>query len=668
METTTLIANTGIQFLTKEITFSPHIGKTLWFSEFFDFFSGALKLEYAFLLKQYGVTVSLFDLWKNGYIDINGELTIPECGVLRDPSVGVINSNDVFPLRWGYPNCLAEKYFEHWIPVPYFEYNQQNGRYKLEPHNWCRCKIIPDKKQLEKECLKATIVFVFDTQTLYDLDSDNSDYPVLYKEQQKNYRLCNSQIGVMDFCSSKDNWILEYLMKEVHGVDCMENILISHPKQHRTAFLASYLWLMDYIANNVDLPEVRLYRGNEQEYIPVDMDIDMRDSQISIKLSENFNLPRTFRTTEPVPLTIQDLTDVITPDGSLNRTQLPFDLQIAFQIADFGSDSICCSRQFVWPSMVRIGGEALKLTIQAENREIDDAVFSTFSNPHHYLWDDNAIKEEWHCVKEDADGRKRYPYIDGITNFFRNDGCLDKDGFGWGFHYSPSSLMTFAFLEMIAQATTQINSHDYRAKRGHVDMARIIDSVSISCPEGMSKAGQGSIRECFEDACYVLDHFYNYIGTAIASCRVKIIQNKQPETNYFVLMNEKMESADSHIITPKRNCCRITVNSVPQHIGYKEESSDCPAKPFYVLDISRKEIIQRIRHDRQSYGLDNMSEQDIMFMYEQYRDKILSSFPLTFIIERPDYVEDKECLRIVSVENSDFELQPPNYFILYPCV
>lgn len=670
MKTTTLIANTGIQFLTRKITLSPHIGKPLRFSEFFDYINGLVKLDYAFLLKQYGVTVSLLDLWQNGYIDINGELIIPECDVLGNPHIRVINANNVFPLRWGYPSCLAEKYFDHWIPVPFLEYNPQNGRYMLEPLNWCRCKIIPDKSQLEKECLKATIVFVFDTQTLYDLDSDNSYYPVLYKEQQKTYRFCNSQIGVMAFCSGNNNLILENLMKVAHGVDSMEDIPISLPGQHRTAFLASYLWLMDYIANNVDLPEVRLYRGNEQENVPVGMDIDMRDSQISIKLTEDLNLSRTFSTTEPVPLALQDFTDVITQEGRLNSTQLPFDLQIAFQIADFGFDSICCSRQFIWPSMVRIGGEALKLTIETENREIGDVLSSTFSNPHHYLWDENATTEEWHCVKEDADGRKRYPYIAGITNFFQNDGCLDKDGFGFGFHYSPSSLMTFVFMEMIAQATAQINSHDYRVKRGHVDKARVIDHVFIFCPVGMSKVGQCSIRKCFEDACFVMNHFNNYIGTAIASHQVEIIQDEQPQTNFFILMNKKMESIDTFLITPTCNCCRIIVDSFPQYIGYKEDMSfECPIKPFYILDFNKKEIVRRIKYSRQLNGLDDdISDREFVFLYEQYKKKILTSCPLTFHIERPNFVMDKEFLKIDSVENCNLELLPPDIFILTPCV
>lgn len=138
-------------------------------------------------------------------------------------------------------------------------------------------------------------------------------------------------------------------------------------------------------------------------------------------------------------------------------------------------------------------------------------------------------------------------------------------------------------------------------------------------------------------------------------------------TDCFVLLNDKMEPSDSCFITPTQNHGEIIADSFPKYIGTKQfETASYPTRPFYILDINEKEIIKHIKHSRQISGSDDTSESEIRFLYEQYRDKILSSCPLTFIIERPNFVEKKDYLRIDSVENSDFELLPPNNFILSP--
>ena len=67
--------------------------------------------------------------------------------------------------------------------------------------------------------------------------------------------------------------------------------------------------------------------------------------------------------------------------------------------------------------------------------------------------------------------------------------------------------MTFAFLEMLAQAQTQINSDQYRTDRGDKTMPRRIRRMVITCPTAMSKLEREALVKCASDAVKLLNKF-----------------------------------------------------------------------------------------------------------------------------------------------------------------
>ena len=106
------------------------------------------------------------------------------------------------------------------------------------------------------------------------------------------------------------------------------------------------------------------------------------------------------------------------------------------------------------------------------------------------------------------------------------------------------------------------------------------------------------------------------------------------------------------------------IDFFPKNIGSKQfEWPSYPTRPFYILDINEKEII---KHIRQSHIDERLSEQEIRFLYNQHKDRILGSCPLRFVIERPDFVEEKDYLRIESVDDKEFNALPPDFFKLSP--
>ena len=73
--------------------------------------------------------------------------------------------------------------------------------------------------------------------------------------------------------------------------------------------------------------------------------------------------------------------------------------------------------------------------------------------------------------------------------------------------YICAYCMTFAFLEMLVQAQTQINSEKYRTDRGDKHMPRRIRRIIVTCPTAMSKIERESLVKCASDSIKLLNSF-----------------------------------------------------------------------------------------------------------------------------------------------------------------
>ena len=131
-----------------------------------------------------------------------------------------------------------------------------------------------------------------------------------------------------------------------------------------------------------------------------------------------------------------------------------------------------------------------------------------------------------------ADSKNEEPIIEGISNYFSDDGSIDKDGFGVGLHYSRKTLMTFAFLEIISQAQVQINSLEYRDFHGKKSMPRRLSKIILTCPTAMSKKEQISLHNSLQDALFVLNKFYGNIDNTAIPMDIKVIPNLSIKTEH----------------------------------------------------------------------------------------------------------------------------------------
>lgn len=529
MANISLIANSGIQLhaVPMHINFED-CDKNLLFHEWLDDKLLQFNLELATYLRQNKVTIKRSQLETTNFVDeVSGNLKVTENEILSVPNLTILykgdvkNCDELFYMSGDNTHCKLSELLNHWIPVPYFELNHM-GELKLGPYNWCRCKIIPT--DITESYLDGTLLLAFDTHATYGETIQHSECPVFDSdsEMDKGFSFCNRPSMILDFCSGENTWVRDAIMELVHHVSDLDDIRTDILRgEHKYDFLATYIWLMDYISKHVEVPEVRLIRDRGVSNIPVEMIIDIGNSRTAAILYEG-----DFSKVEP--LSLQNFDNPIDAHGQLNKADESFDMRVAFQKVDFGYNMIG-SQQFIWPSMVRLGSEAQQLTFRTSDLTEGDEIFSTYSSPKRYLWDNKRRKEEWRCVK-DENGENERPEIPCISNLFTDDGTIAEDELGYGFHYSRKTLMTLAFLEILAQTDVQINSFKYRSHRGRPSTGRFLDKVILTCPTGMSKMEQRALHNCLRDALYVHGKFYHNYDESYEPNKVSIEPNLEQDS------------------------------------------------------------------------------------------------------------------------------------------
>ena len=520
-----LIANTGIQLYTNTFELPANEPFKMFFHEWLDVANKEYMLEIAHYFSDSDLWVRKNDLYYLGYVQSKLEIVNShqlKRGMIKSSWEDIqddffANNKKIIPINSETPEedgCFAvsmtklnwSKYENVWLPMPFFLLKRKT---QFGPTNWCRFKLIPLHKGSEPK--KYQIIIAFDTKADYfdgdNVDEDLMETPIFTNDfdKEKNYALCNDEILMLDFLSKSKHceWVDEQLLKTYHNVSRLEDLKIKKPK---LKYLADYICLLNYIEKLDILPTVTLLADKHVGFKNVDLVVDIGNSRTCAVLFEEGNFK------QMSPLELQDFTTIF-KDAKLNKYTDSFDMRLALREVDFGGDFIKSSRQFIFPSFVRLGNEAKGLIQTAVNQNTGDDKVSTFSSPKRYLWDNAPQHKEWEYVSLTKEDKKPI-WIKGISEYLNEDGSLNSDGTGSAVScYSRKSLMTFSFLEIVAQAFMQINSYEQRVHWGDVNMARKIGRVIVTCPTAMSRVEQVALRKCAEEAVILIERFYNLAGT-----------------------------------------------------------------------------------------------------------------------------------------------------------
>lgn len=517
MENYSLIANSGIHMMTFPLELDFQEKFKMWFHEWYDTTEGEWKLELAEQINFNEGTVyySKNELKEKGYLTSTNIANEYEYSDLKDDGILPIAGEDgqmidgvkgeLFKMTFSDKHNTLGKYENVWLPAPYF-FKRTEKKFKFGPLNWVRFKLIPKVKEGKKT---YTVLIAFDTRTKYRSDKYN-EFPVFPDQYEKRmvFELCTNESFLMDYCSPSTEWgyIDEYLRKLVHP-DIQRISQIKGQGVRRLSYIASYIFLIDFIAQHGLFPQITLFKDTDVEVKDVDMVVDIGNSRTTALLVEDNT---SFNQVPKLQLTDYTSTIYVDDQGdfSIRRHCEPFDMRLAFRKVSFGKFGISNSQQFIYPSFIRLGNEANELVHLASISQDSLETLSTYSSPKRYLWDSKPNKEEWRFLTLEGEHEDSILKIEGLSEFLTSDGKIDINGNGGTtYHYSRRTLMTFSFLEMLVQARTQINGIEHRTARGNREMPRRIKRIIITCPTAMSKVEREALVTCARDAVTLLSRF-----------------------------------------------------------------------------------------------------------------------------------------------------------------
>ena len=511
-----LILNTGIQFVHLEgeytIDLNANVTKAMRLYEFS--FNDMVFLEPVCYFPTKDKYLRRNDLLMGGYLDPNTNEIAPE--EVINPNMNWIDVDKLLsvsrldiPIGKKRVSGLAQME-NKWIPIPYFQ-KDITGTSNF-PTNWCRLKLIPVEEKCTQRKRVYKVVLAFDTDEVQDpqsLDGPNvfgkpfdwfsfcgiscQDMEELQDTQKKMIDDTMLPLKVYDYCDmAQRDWLNTYLQEILDSKE-----FLKQPEGSMMKYLAYYMYFVCYIHKLGILPDLKLYSDKELPSLNTNLVIDVGNSRTFGLVAED---PLNLSFSKAAPFALHDL-------STGEEYSEAFDMRLCFKEENFGLS--VGQEQFRWPSIVRLGKEAMNVIYDGEQDLRSNQEFDTnHSSPKRYLWDTKPYQGQWKYVSEKDRfvGPSNTVFMEGITQQFRNDGSFTPDPkeMGEKSSYSRSSLMTFCFIEVLLQARMQINSIKFREKNGEEARKREIARVIITCPTAMPKEEQITLRKAMETATVVL--------------------------------------------------------------------------------------------------------------------------------------------------------------------
>ena len=238
-----LIADSGLQFVTREVEFNPtepfqyqngHLLKFA-FCEQKDFITGEPLFDLLCFKATEGVYVTLNELREKQALELSstGQEILDEMGMqcmqqdlptalfgtFKDGDPEVFGINALGHLRLpdpagGYEKLPAwEILLGKWLPMPMFELAGSDGVMD-SPQGWCRVKIDALGEGVNKGTQRYRFTWAFDTATAEDPLSVMRPYFYPNETAPKTYRLCPQVDRMLAFLSLEDgqNAFAEYIL------------------------------------------------------------------------------------------------------------------------------------------------------------------------------------------------------------------------------------------------------------------------------------------------------------------------------------------------------------------------------------------------------------------------------------------------------------------------
>lgn len=470
----TLIPNSSIQFLDFTLNAAAAAAVTRQFLELSDQGDPAL---YSILLE-------------------DGVAYHPVTGEIADPSrmFGVTGEQALAP------------FLNSWLPVPLMRLQPAGAgeplRFDEGPSNWARLFVAPKSEAAGAATGGYHVVLALDTACEPSRKADQLDAAPSLEDATAGagYRFSSDECDIAWFVSEAwvDDWLKEVFrdFRSVKPSDASPGAW-----QPGLDYLASYLTLLSVI-EACDFPEIRFAAlQSDKEPLPVDLALDIGFSRTSALLGAK----TTARDGDQVKTGGQSvrclpLRDLSEPWRIHTRA---FTSRIEFAAPFFGKESHSRlsgrTNAFYWPSLVRVGAEAERLS--AAKPTTDDA--TGLSSPMRYLWDDQPAPSAWRFSRNFPGNSQRGALVCGHQlALVTDEGAVipGQQPIPIKPRFSRASLSTFMIAELLAQAFAAINAPDARGRGVQSKRARRLGRIVVTTPGSMLTRERAELERRIKDA------------------------------------------------------------------------------------------------------------------------------------------------------------------------
>jgi hypothetical protein len=443
-----------------------------------------------------------------------------------------------------------EAFVGEWMPIPVLKVlgeSARGTRFEAGPTNWARVLVTPqDPATTAREAAKFNIVYAFDTQVVENPAGESVYISPTETDawQEAVFRFAPRIAEVSRFLRDERTFEKDGKPDKVDLQRWMsawvERVFEQYQRSLRPGKIPDeeersqwpiqawcrYMAFVQLLAKFAPPPEIRFadtFSGDtgfrkrhdnvsDQSRKPVDVSLvlDIGNSRTCGILIER--LPTALTKATLGDAMLLRLRDLARPHLTYSET---FESHVELAQPCFGQDDLseqCRANAFLWPSIVRVGPEAVRLRDQAEGTE----ALSGLTSPKRYLFDVTAQQQPWRFQQTSYDRLGGAPLdtavrnyvgprgdvkrqINAEANFYRKKLTyphekIDISAYPQRLSFSRSSMFTFMLAEIIWQAFTMINNPQVRATRPEADTPRKLMRVILTLPTAMPISEQQILR------------------------------------------------------------------------------------------------------------------------------------------------------------------------------
>jgi len=388
----------------------------------------------------------------------------------------------------------ATTFADGWLPLPFLRIRETgpDGGWLFHkgPLNWARARLVElDEPDADGNTHRLTLAFDTNLMVLREGRPYLAPSP-LDMQAGEEFALADGELDARWFVSQE--WMGEWLLQTYFAFETRRRAPRRVDEAElRKGFehLARYFTFLSLLAKAELFPRIRFAfvdtTAIHNKPIDVDMVLDIGNSRSCGMLMETSG-------DDPVDLNDSyrlELRDLTRPELVYDE---PFPSRIEFARSAFGDEKL--SRRsgrnsaFLWPTVARVGFEALSLSYLSHGTEGSTGL----SSPKRYLWDTAPRYHEWrfNAGLDGIAGRSGPVTAGPFVRYLREDG----EELGQGdvpavtALFSRGSLMSFVVSEILLQAFVLINSPAKRYERAYSDAPRQLRRVILTMPTAMPLA------------------------------------------------------------------------------------------------------------------------------------------------------------------------------------